>query len=70
MPSRKSALPTSLAMELLTYLAPCRERLKLAAELRQSPDDEDASHIEQETIDFLTEWIKGFQGHCCPPSLE
>jgi hypothetical protein len=62
MSSRKSALPTSLAMELLTRLAACRERLKLAAEqLRQSPDDKDASRIAQETIDFLTQWIKSFQ---------
>ena len=62
MSSRKSALPTSLAMERLTCLAPCGERLKLAAEqLRQLPDDKDASRIAQETIDFLTRWIKSFQ---------
>jgi hypothetical protein len=60
--SRKSALPISLAMEMLTCLAPCRERLKEAAEqLRQSPDDEDASRVAQETTDYLTHWIKSFQ---------
>ena len=57
-----SALPNSLGMELLTCLASCRERLKLAAEqLRQSSDDQDASRIAQETIDFLMGWIKTFQ---------
>ena len=62
MSSRKSALPTSLAMELLTSLAPCRHRLKLAAEqLRQSSDDEDATRIAQETVDFLAQWIRSFQ---------
>lgn len=62
MSSRKSALPTSPAMELLTRLAPCRERLKLAAEqLRQSPDDRDASRIAQETVDLFMQWLKSFQ---------
>jgi hypothetical protein len=49
-------------MELLARLATCREQLKVAAEqLRQSPDDNDASRIAQETIDFLTHWLKTFQ---------
>ena len=62
MSSRKSALPISLAMELLRCLAPCRERLKLAAEqLRQSPEDKDSSRVAQETIDFLVQWLKSFQ---------
>jgi hypothetical protein len=62
MSSRKAALPRSLAMDLLTRLAACREQLKLVAEqFRQSPDDQDASRIAQETIDFLTQWIKSFQ---------
>jgi hypothetical protein len=46
----------------LECLATCREQLKIAAEqLRQSPDENDASRIAQETIDFLTQWIKSFQ---------
>jgi hypothetical protein len=49
-------------MELLARLATCREQLRVIAEqLRQSPDDNDASRIAQETIDFLTPWIKSFQ---------
>ena len=52
----------SLAMKLLACLATCRDQLKEAAEqLRQSPDDNDASCIAQETIDFLAQWIKSFQ---------
>jgi hypothetical protein len=62
MPSRKPASATSLAIALLECLATCREQLKIAAEqLRQSPDENDASRIAQETIDFLTQWIKSFQ---------
>jgi hypothetical protein len=64
MPGRKPLpLPSpSLAMELLARLATCRERLKKTAEqFRQSPDDNDASRIAQETVDFLTHWIKSFQ---------
>ena len=58
----RKPLPASLAMELLARLATCREQLRVIAEqLRQSPDDNDASHIAQETIDFLTRWIKSFQ---------
>jgi hypothetical protein len=58
----RSPLPGSLAIELLTRLATCRDQLKDAAEqLRQSPDDNDASRIAQETIDFLTRWLKSFQ---------
>jgi len=69
--SSDSPLPGSLAIELLTQLATSREQLKVAAEqLRESRDDKDASGIAQETIDFLTQWIKSFQGHCWPPSLE
>jgi hypothetical protein len=64
MPSRKpfpSPAP-SLAMALLARLAACREQLTQAAEqLRESPDDKDASRIAQETIDFLTHWLKSFQ---------
>jgi hypothetical protein len=53
---------TSLAMALLARLAACREQLKQAAEqLRESRDDKDASRIAQETIDFLTHWLKSFQ---------
>jgi len=49
-------------MELLARLATRREQLRVIAEqLRQSPDDNDASRIAQETIDFLTPWIKSFQ---------
>jgi len=49
-------------MALLARLAACREQLTQAAEqLRESPDDKDASHIAQETIDFLTHWLKSFQ---------
>jgi hypothetical protein len=60
--SSRSPLPASLAIELLTRLATCREQLKAAAEqLRQSPDDKDASRVAQETIDFLTHWIESFQ---------
>jgi hypothetical protein len=55
-------LPASLAIELLTRLATCREQLRVAAEqLRQSPDDKDASRIALQTIDFLTQWLKTFQ---------
>ncbi len=64
MPSRKPdrSMATSLAMALLARLGACREQLKVAAEqLRQSPDDEDASRIAEETVDFLTHWIKSFQ---------
>ena len=58
----RNPLPASLAMELLARLATCREQLRVIAEqLRQSPDDNDASRIAQETIDFLTQWIKSFQ---------
>jgi hypothetical protein len=61
MPSR-SPLPGSLAIELLKRFATCREQLRVAAEqLRQSRADEDASRIAQETVDFLTQWIKSFQ---------
>ena len=61
MPSR-NPLPASLAMELLTRLALCREQLRRAAErLRESRDDEDASRIAQETIAFLTQWLNGFR---------
>ncbi len=49
-------------MELLARLAACREQLKEAAEqLRESSDDKEASRIAQETIDFLTHWLKSFQ---------
>jgi len=49
-------------IELLTRLATCREQLRAAAEqLRQSRADEDASRIAQETVDFLTDWLKTFQ---------
>ena len=59
----------SLAMKFLARLATCREQLKAAAEqLRQSPDDNDASRIAQETIDFLTQWIKSFQVAAARPS--
>ena len=58
----RNPLPASLAMELLARLATRREQLRVIAEqLRQSPDDNDASRIAQETIDFLTPWIKSFQ---------
>jgi hypothetical protein len=58
----RSPLPASLAMELLARLATCREQLRVIAEqLRQSPDDNDASRIAQETIDFLMQWVKSFQ---------
>jgi hypothetical protein len=61
MPSR-NPLPASLAMELLTRLALCREQLRRAAErLRESRDDDDASCIARETIDFLAQWLKTFQ---------
>ena len=60
---------TSLAMALLARLAACREQLKQTAEqLREARDDKDASRIAQETIDFLTHWLKSF-GHCRPSSL-
>ena len=60
--SSVSPLPGSLALELLARLATCREQLKIAAEqLRQSRANEDASRIAQETVDFLTHWIKSFQ---------
>jgi hypothetical protein len=59
---RDPSLAISLAMALLARLAACREQLKEAAEqLRQSRDDKDASRIAQETIDFLTHWLKSFQ---------
>jgi hypothetical protein len=46
----------------LERLGTCREQLKEAAEqLRQSPDDKDASRIALETIDFLTQWLKSFR---------
>jgi hypothetical protein len=64
MPSRKPdrSLATSLAMALLARLATCREQLREAAEqLRESRDDKEASRIAQETIDFLTHWLKSFQ---------
>ncbi len=64
MPSRKPdrSMATSLAMALLARLGACREQLKVAAEqLRQSPDDNDASRVAQETIHFLTDWLKTFQ---------
>jgi hypothetical protein len=62
MPSRKPSPATSLAMALLARLATCREQLKEAADqLRESRDDEDASRIAQDTIDFLTHWLKSFQ---------
>ena len=64
MPSRKPdrSLVTSLAMALLARLGACREQLKEAAEqLRESRDDKEASRIAQETIDFLTHWLKSFQ---------
>jgi hypothetical protein len=49
-------------MALLVRLAACREQLKEAAEqFRQARDDKDASRIAEETIDFLTHWLKGFQ---------
>ena len=60
--SSRNSLPASLAIELLTRLATCREQLRIAAEqLRQSRADEDASRIAQETVDFLTRWIKSFR---------
>ncbi len=60
--SSRSPLPGSLAIELLTRLATCREQLRVAAEqLRESRADEGASRIAQETVDFLTQWIKSFQ---------
>jgi hypothetical protein len=59
---RDPSLAISLAMALLARLAACREQLKEAAEqLRHSRDDKDASRIAQETIDFLTHWLKSFQ---------
>ena len=62
MPSRKPPRETSLAMALLACLAKCREHLKEAAEqFRESRDDEEASRITQETIDFLAQWLKSFQ---------
>jgi hypothetical protein len=62
MPSRKPPPATSLAMALLARLATCREQLKEAADqLRESRDDEDASRIAQDAIDFLTHWLKSFQ---------
>ena len=62
MPTRKLASATSLAIALLECLATGREQLRVAAEqLRQSPDDSDASRIAQETIDFLMQSIKSFQ---------
>ena len=64
MPSRKpfpSPAP-SLALALLARLAACREQLRESADqLRESRDDKDASRIAQETVDFLTHWIKSFQ---------
>ena len=60
--SSRNSLPASLAIELLTRLATCREQLRIAAEqLRQSRADEDASRIAQETVDFLTRCIKSFR---------
>jgi hypothetical protein len=51
----------SLAMALLVRLAACREYLKEADEqIRESRDDEEASRIARETIDFLTHWLKSF----------
>jgi hypothetical protein len=35
--------------------------LWVAGRAASSPDDKDASRIAQETIIFLTQWIKGFQ---------
>jgi hypothetical protein len=64
MPSRKPdrSLATSRAMALLARLGTCREKLREAAEqLRGSRDDKEASRIAQETIDFLTHWLKSFQ---------
>jgi hypothetical protein len=65
MTSRKPARAAiSLAMAFLVRLAECREHLKGAAEqLRESRDDEEASRIAQETIDFLTRWLKKLSGH-------
>jgi hypothetical protein len=66
--SSRSPLPGSLAIELLKRLATCREQLRVAAEqLRQSGADEDASRIAQETLDFLTQWIKSFQVRAARP---
>jgi hypothetical protein len=71
MPSCKPAPAISRAMALLMQLAACREHLKEAAEqLRQSPDDKDASRIAQETIDFLTHWVKSFQVTAGRPLLD
>jgi hypothetical protein len=62
MTSRQPSLPSSLAIALLERLGTCREKLKETAEqLRQLPDDRDASRIAQETVDFLAHWIKSFQ---------
>jgi hypothetical protein len=62
MSSHKPSPAPSLATVLLARLAVCREQLRDAAEqFRESRDDEDASRIAQETIDFLGRWIKSFQ---------
>jgi hypothetical protein len=53
MSSYKPSPAPSLATVLLARLAVCREQLRDAAEqFRESRDDEDASRIAQETIDF------------------
>jgi hypothetical protein len=66
---RRSPLPASLAIELLTRLATCREQLRIAAEqLRQSRADEDAARIAGETVDFLTQWIESFQVAAARPT--
>ena len=65
--SSRSPLPGSLAIELLTRLATCRDQLKDATEqLRQSHDDKDAFRTAQETIDFLN-GSKAFKSR--PPAL-
>jgi hypothetical protein len=63
MTSRKPApAAISLALALLERLAVCRDQLKMAADqLRESCDDEDASLVAQETVDFLVQWLKSFQ---------
>jgi hypothetical protein len=63
MTSRKPApAAISLALALLERLAVCRDQLKMAADqLRESCDDEDASRVAQETVDFLVQWLKSFQ---------
>jgi len=56
-------------MSLLARLAACREQLREAAEqLRESRNDADAFRIAQETVDFLTQWIKSFQVAAARPS--